>query len=272
MLQERQCGELAGGSVGFVPTMGALHAGHLSLVQLSRAQTDKTVVSIFVNPTQFAEGEDYAQYPRTMDEDLAHCEAAGVSVVFCPPEHEMYPADASVRVVENRVARDLCGAARPGHFTGVCTVVAKLFHLVAPDVAVFGEKDAQQLAVIRRMVRDLFFPVRIVGGPIIREPDGLALSSRNVYLSASERAEALGLYQMLCWIQLQYEGGALDANALAPKARRWLAAEYPGVALEYLAFRDPDTLEKQTVLQSGVLVALAGRVGQTRLIDNIRLA
>ena len=180
----------AGRRVGLVPTMGNLHEGHLSLVRIAKGRADRVVVSDFVNPTQFGPNEDYAAYPRTFEEDCAKCEAEGVDAVFHPVPGAMYAADASVSLVENALSKVLCGASRPGHFNGVCTVVAKLFLLAQPHVAVFGQKDAQQLCVIRRMVRDMFFPIEIVAAPISREADGLARSSRNQYLSAEERAQA----------------------------------------------------------------------------------
>ncbi len=257
--------------IGLVPTMGYLHAGHISLVRLAQEQCDQVIVSLFVNPTQFGPQEDFAQYPRDEARDLALCEQAGVDVVFCPTPEDMYAPDASVCIEEERLSRDLCGAIRPGHFKGVCTVVAKLLHLVQPDVAVFGQKDAQQLAVIRRMVRDLFFPVTVVAGPIVREPDGLAMSSRNVYLSVDERREALGLYHCLNRAQVRVRAGCVQAERLEGELRAFLREQYPGVTLEYLAFRDPDTLAVREQLVAGTLVALAARVGRTRLIDNVLL-
>jgi pantoate--beta-alanine ligase len=260
---------IGGGVLGFVPTMGYLHEGHVSLVQLSRKHAARTVVSIFVNPTQFAPGEDFAQYPRDEERDLALCEAAGVDVVFLPGVDDLYAPDASVHVVEGSLSRTMCGQSRPMHFEGVCTVVAKLFHLVQPDVAVFGQKDAQQLAVIRRMVRDLCFPVEILAGPIMREPDGLAMSSRNVYLSDAERKSALGLSRTLGMILDCWQTGEHEAIVLEQQARAHLARVYPAVQLEYLVFCDPDTLWPCDPVPAGALVALAARVGSTRLIDNI---
>ena len=254
--------------VGLVPTMGYLHAGHLSLVGIAREQCDQTVVSLFVNPTQFGPTEDFSCYPRDEQRDLALCEQAGVDVVFCPEPGDMYAEDASVSVDEAHLSQDLCGAVRPGHFRGVCTVVAKLFHLVQPDVAVFGQKDAQQLAVIRRMVRDLFFPITIVAGPIIREADGLAMSSRNVYLSAEERKQALGLYQCLRQAQVLFREGCRQGQVLERLLRVFLGERYPGLTVEYVVCRDPDTLAACDRLVSGTLIAVAAKAGRTRLIDN----
>ena len=260
-----------GGVVGFVPTMGYLHAGHLSLIALSRARAARTVVSVFVNPTQFGPNEDFEKYPRDEQHDLALCEDAGVDVVFIPAPADMYAADASVSIEENQLSRVLCGRSRPVHFAGVCTVVAKLFHIVQPDVAVFGQKDAQQVAVIRRMVRDLFFAVEIVVAPIIREEDGLALSSRNVYLRPEERREALGLSQTLLGIRERWQGGMRAAPMLSAWGQDYLQRHYSGVELEYLVFCDADSLVPVEVVDAGCLVALAARVGCTRLIDNILL-
>ena len=260
-----------GGVVGFVPTMGYLHAGHLSLIALSRARAARTVVSVFVNPTQFGPNEDFEKYPRDEQHDLALCEDAGVDVVFIPARADMYAADASVSIEENHLSRVLCGRSRPVHFAGVCTVVAKLFHIVQPDVAVFGQKDAQQVAVIRRMVRDLFFAVEIVVAPIIREEDGLALSSRNVYLRPEERREALGLSQTLLGIRERWQGGIRAAPMLSAWGQDYLQRHYSGVELEYLVFCDADSLVPVEVVDAGCLVALAARVGCTRLIDNILL-
>jgi len=255
--------------VGFVPTMGYLHAGHLSLIRVAREHATRTVVSLFVNPTQFGPHEDYETYPRDEVRDLALCEQAGVDVVFTPSPAEVYAPDASISIVESTLSKGLCGQSRPGHFNGVCTVVAKLFQIVQPDLAVFGQKDAQQVAVIKRMVRDLFLPVEIVVGPIVREPDGLALSSRNVYLDAGQRQQALGLYATLTGIRQQWQAGMRQVRELERWGRRYLADAYPGVLLEYLVCCDPDTLVACKTVEQGCLVAIAARVGQTRLIDNM---
>ena len=260
-----------GARVGFVPTMGYLHAGHVSLIRLARHRASHVVVSLFVNPTQFGPGEDFGQYPRDEQHDMELCEKAGVDVVFVPSASVMYASDASVFIVEKALSGGLCGKTRPGHFEGVCTVVAKLFQIVQPDLAVFGQKDAQQVAVIKRMVRDLFFPLEIVVGPIVRESDGLAMSSRNVYLDAQQREQALGLFATLTGIQAQWQAGSRNATALEHWGRQHLAGGYPGVMPEYLVFCDPQTLVPCEVVSPGSLVAIAARVGQTRLIDNIIL-
>jgi pantoate--beta-alanine ligase len=253
--------------IGFVPTMGALHEGHLSLVRLARSESDRVVLSIFVNPLQFGPAEDLARYPRDFARDETLCRGAGVDVVFYPAVEDMYAPDHSVYVEETALSRGLCGAARPGHFRGVATVVAKLFNLVLPDVAVFGQKDAQQLAVIRRLVRDLHFPVRIVAGPIWREPDGLAMSSRNRYLNPRERQEALCLRRALDLAERLHREGLCDAGAL----REALAADIrrtPSAVVDYVEVVDNRTLEPVTRLEGEVLVALAVKIGATRLIDN----
>lgn len=253
--------------VGFVPTMGALHAGHISLVRLARREADRTVVSIFVNPTQFGPREDLSKYPRPEAADLEQCGQAGVDAVFLPSVQEMYPFDATVTVNEDRLSGGLCGASRPGHFRGVLTVVAKLFNIVLPDVAVFGRKDAQQLALVERMVRDLDFPVRILPAPIVREPDGLAMSSRNVYLSPEERRRALCLRRALDHAEASFREERTDPVALACELRDMLAAT-PGVSVDYVALVDAATLEPVSALRPRTLVALAAKVGATRLIDN----
>ncbi len=257
--------------VGLVPTMGYLHEGHLSLVRVSAARGAVTVVSVFVNPVQFGANEDFSAYPRDFERDCQLCREAGVAVVFAPPAGEMYAADRSVTVEERALASGLCGASRPGHFAGVCTVVAKLFNIVRPDVAVFGQKDAQQLAVIRRMVRDLDFQVEIVGAPIVREPDGLAMSSRNVYLSAADRAQALGLNRVLAFAAGQVRDGQCAAGPLREAMKAFLASGYPGVAVDYIAIVDAATLAPRETVAGETLLAIAARVGRTRLIDNLTL-
>jgi pantoate--beta-alanine ligase len=257
--------------IGFVPTMGYLHEGHLSLIQLSHEHASHTVVSLFVNPTQFGPNEDYSRYPRDEEKDLALCRATGVQLVFAPAVDDLYAQDSSISIVENDLSNVMCGKSRPGHFAGVCTVVAKLFQIVQPDVAVFGQKDAQQVAVIRRMVRDLFFPVEILVGSIIREEDGLARSSRNVYLHADERSQALGLYSALCCVQEAFRKGETDADVLLHVGLACLAREYPAVRLEYLVLCDANTLKPCTRAQAGNLLAIAAHVGPTRLIDNFIL-
>ncbi len=256
-----------------VPTMGALHAGHLALVQHARevAGAEGTVVvSIFVNPIQFDRAGDLAAYPRPLAADLAACRAAGVAVVFVPEVAAMYYPDRSVTVTETQLSRGLCGAARPGHFDGVCTVVLKLFLLSGCDMAVFGNKDFQQLAVIRRMVRDLDVPVTIIGHPTVREADGLALSSRNVRLSAAQRADAPRLRQVLLAARAAVQAGARTAADLLAGARHGLAAS-PLLRLDYLALVDADSLEEVARLERPAVLAMAVFYGEVRLIDHIRL-
>lgn len=258
----------AGKRIGFVPTMGNLHDGHLSLVRIAKQHADVVVVSIFVNPTQFGPNEDFAAYPRTFEADRARCEAEGVDFIFHPAVPEMYPAGASVSVTENALSRTLCGASRPGHFAGVCTVVAKLFNVVLPHVAVFGEKDAQQLRVIRRMVRDLRFPVEIVSGPTAREPDGLARSSRNQYLTAEQRPQAVCLRRALDEAERLFAAGERDSQKLVA-ALRAVVAQAPAAKIDYLEIVDDETLQPLSgPIARPALVALAVWVGKPRLIDN----
>ena len=253
--------------VGLVPTMGFLHEGHLSLIRIARQHADKVVVSIFVNPTQFAPGEDFAAYPRDEARDLAMCEAEGADVVFLPSPEEMYAPDASVALTENRLAKTMCGLTRPTHFQGVLTVVNKLFNITRADSAVFGMKDAQQLAVIRRMVRDLDMPIAIVPGPIVREPDGLAMSSRNTYLSADERRHALCLRRSLDLAEAMWRRGDSAADAVLGAMREQIAPT-PGAVIDYIVAVDVDSLEPVETLRPNTLVALAVKIGRTRLIDN----
>jgi len=259
-----------GERIGFVPTMGALHEGHISLLRAAGADGGYLVVSVFVNPTQFDEKTDLETYPRPLEDDLRTCEREGVDLVFAPTSEEMYPDGAKTTVRVPGMSETMCGAFRPGHFDGVCTVVAKLLAIVQPDVAYFGEKDAQQLAVVRRMAADLNLPVEIRGCPLIRDPDGLAISSRNVYLGESERRRALALGRALLEAKDAVAGGERDAGRLADAVRQRLA-EAEGVETEYVAVVDPDTLDDLTVIDDGVLVAAAIRVGRTRLIDNVLL-
>jgi pantoate--beta-alanine ligase len=259
--------------VVFVPTMGALHAGHLSLAALARRHAGPggtVVASIFVNPLQFAPHEDFDAYPRTLEADLAACRDAGVDLVFAPAPDEVHHPDASTRVTEDSLGAGLCGASRPHFFGGVCTVVAKLFHLVGPDAAVFGEKDFQQLAVIRRMVRDLHWPIDILGGPIVREPDGLAMSSRNRYLDAESRRQAVVLHAALEGARTSVTAGERDAATLRRQVERHLASA-PLARPDYVAVVDPDTLRPLERIRDQALVALAVRFGSTRLIDNLCL-
>jgi pantoate--beta-alanine ligase len=257
--------------IGLVPTMGYLHAGHGSLMKESVSRCDVTVVSIFVNPVQFGPNEDFSRYPRDLERDCRLCRETGADVVFCPSAEEMYAPDRSVGVVEQTLSSGLCGASRPGHFSGVCTVVAKLFNIVRPAVAVFGQKDAQQLAVIRRMVRDLNYRLEIIGAPIVREADGLAMSSRNIYLSASEREQALGLNRVLLLAAQAVRDGQVDAGSLRVAMEDFLRRGYPGVDMEYITFADAETLALRESVVPGTLLAVAARVGRTRLIDNVLL-
>ena len=255
-------------TLGLVPTMGALHDGHLSLVRRALAECDAAAATIFVNPTQFAPGEDYATYPRTFDEDCAKLEAAGTTLLFAPTREEMYPAGATTFVEVAGVGDRLDGASRPGHFRGVATVVAKLFHIAGPDRAYFGQKDAAQVAVLRAMVRDLNFPVRLVACPIIREPDGLAMSSRNRYLSPENRGRALILHRALQAACELLEAGETKADALRSALLETFAAD-EDVRLDYAAVVDPATLLPVEDTAQGALIAVAAWVGSTRLIDNI---
>lgn len=256
--------------VGFVPTMGYLHEGHLSLIRLARERADLVVVSIFVNPTQFGPHEDYANYPRDWGRDERLCRDAGADVLFAPSASEMYAHDASVSVVESRLASGLCGASRPGHFAGVCTVVTKLFNLVQPDVAVFGEKDAQQLRVIRRMVRDLNMPVEIVAGPIVRESDGLAMSSRNARLTPDERAQATCLRRALDALEKAFAAGERDADALRKLARS-VIEHAPLARVDYIEVVDDESLDPVILIERPALCAIAVNFPSARLIDNTAL-
>jgi pantoate--beta-alanine ligase len=263
------CRELRmGGDVlGFVPTMGALHEGHLSLVRRAKTECDVVAASIFVNPLQFAPGEDLAQYPRTFEEDRIKLEAEGVDVLFAPQAAEMYPHGAVTTVTVSGVGDRLDGASRPGHFTGVATVVAKLFHVVGPDRAYFGQKDAAQLAVLRQMVRDLNFDVELVGCAIVRDTDGLALSSRNKYLDATERERALVLHGALLRMEQMISEGERQSVVLVRGGMETLRT-VAGVRVDYLAVVDANTLLPVTTVEAGTLVAVAAYVGNTRLIDN----
>ena len=257
-----------GARVGFVPTMGALHEGHLGLLDEAHRRAAFVVMSVFVNPLQFGPGEDFDRYPRDPAGDAAKAAARGADLVFLPSVDEIYPAGGrAVAVVPERLHERWEGAIRPGHFAGVLTVVAKLFHIVLPDVAVFGQKDFQQAALVRALVRDLDFPLEVVVAPTTREPDGLALSSRNAYLTAEERVRALALSGALRAMQAAWRGGERAAAALLDAGRRVLAAE-PEVRLDYLALVDPDTLEPVAQASARDVALVAARVGRTRLIDN----
>lgn len=259
---------LEGRTIGFVPTMGALHEGHLALVRASQAQTDLTVVSIFVNPTQFGPNEDFDAYPRDLDADSAMLAAEGVDVLFMPTVPVMYPPGAETRVEPGSIASRWCGEARPGHFSGVATVVVKLLDIVAPSVAFFGEKDYQQLKVIERVARDLDIPTRITGVPIVRENDGVAMSSRNRYLREDDRRAARVLYRALSACAEAAAAGQTDARALDEAMRRAIEAE-AGVELEYAAVVDAATLEPVETVERPCRALVAARVGPARLIDNV---
>ena len=260
----------SGQSLALVPTMGALHAGHIALVRAARAQCDVVAASIFVNPTQFGPNEDFSKYPRTFEKDCALLEAEGVALLFAPQSEEMYPKGASTFVEVEGVGDRLDGRSRPGHFRGVATVVAKLFHIVGPHKAFFGQKDAAQVAVLRSMVRDLNFPLDLVVCPTVRESDGLALSSRNRYLSAEERGRALVLSRALNVIAAAYGAGQKDVARLLEAGHSVLATE-PDVRIDYLEIVNADTLLPLTEAVPGALVAVAAYLGATRLIDNTLL-
>jgi pantoate--beta-alanine ligase len=253
--------------IGFVPTLGYLHEGHLSLVDRALAAADRVIVSVFVNPLQFGPGEDLAQYPRDIARDTRLADARGTDLLFAPETAEMFPTEPAIFVDSPVLGSRLCGAFRPGHFRGVLTIVARLFHLVRPDVAVFGQKDYQQLTLIRRMVRDLDMPVEIVAGPIVREPDGLALSSRNVHLDTAERRDAALLHAALMTAQHAFIEGTRDAAALVERA---LAVLRRGATVrpQYVELVAPDALDPVTRASGGDVIAIAAHVGRTRLIDN----
>jgi len=258
----------AGKRIGFVPTMGALHPGHLSLVRTARAQSDIVVASVFVNPRQFGPTEDFSRYPRNTEQDTAMLAAEKADYLFLPSVEEMYPAGGTTWVTVEGLSEKLDGRSRPGHFRGVTTVVAKLFNIVQPDLAFFGQKDAAQVAIINKMVRDLNFDVSIVVCPIVREPDGLAMSSRNVYLSPEQRKQALVLYRSLMRVQTLADQG--EANAVRLKvAGEMVIADEPAVKPDYFEIVHWGTLDPVTQISGGALVAVAAYVGSTRLIDNI---
>jgi pantoate--beta-alanine ligase len=259
-----------GRRIGLVPTMGALHEGHLSLIRAARAQSDVVAVSIFVNPLQFGPKEDLAKYPRTFERDCQLLEAEKVDLLFAPSSDAMYPPGATTFVTVEGLSDRLCGRSRPGHFRGVTTVVAKLFHIAEPDLAFFGQKDAAQVAIIRRMVRDLNLPLRIVVCPIVREKDGLALSSRNAYLDPQQRKQALALHRALMRVETLADAGERSA-AILIEAGKLVMAEEPGARLDYLEIVNPETLDPVSDISHGALVAVAAFIGNTRLIDNVVL-
>ncbi len=256
--------------LGLVPTMGALHAGHLSLVRAAKAQCDVVAASIFVNPTQFGPSEDFSKYPRSSERDCSLLEQEGTDIVFSPAVDEMYPKGATTWVTVEGLSEKLDGRSRPGHFRGVTTIVAKLFHVIQPDMAFFGQKDAAQVAVIRRMVKDLNFPLEIVACPIVRETDGLAMSSRNAYLSPDEHKRALVLQRSLRRVESEFQAGERSTARLVDIGRSAMAEEAQ-VRLDYFQIVDPDTLEPVQTVEHRALVAAAAYVGSTRLIDNLLL-
>ncbi|MCF8079458.1 MAG: pantoate--beta-alanine ligase [Desulfobacterales bacterium] len=251
----------------FVPTMGFLHEGHLSLIRIARNAGDVVVVSIFVNPTQFGPGEDFQEYPRALDRDLALAEKEGADIVFTPSEAELYPEGFETYVHLERLPRHLCGLSRPVFFRGVATVVTKLFHIVKPHAAVFGEKDYQQVMVVKKMVRDLNMDVEIIAGPTVREPDGLAMSSRNSYLSKEQRRSALSLRKALIEAQQMVSSGERSSARIVSAAKDAIAS-FPETDIDYIRIFDPETLEDRKEINGPVRMALAVRVGSTRLIDN----
>jgi len=255
--------------IGFVPTMGALHEGHLSLIRLAKKHSDFVVVSIFVNPTQFGPKEDFKKYPRNLKKDAALCQTAGADLIFAPVPEEIYPQGFSTYVNVEHLTQGLCGASRPGHFQGVATVVSKLFNIVQPDAAVFGQKDAQQLAVIRQMTRDLDLPVKIIGAPIVRERDGLAMSSRNRYLSLEERQQAVALSRALNMAQRLVKSGKRESGIVKRELIKVLKHYAPLGKIDYLEIVDNATLKPVKVIQKNTLLALAVKFPSARLIDNI---
>lgn len=263
--------QVKGYSIALVPTMGALHMGHRMLMRRGRSLADQLVVSIFLNPLQFSPSEDIDRYPSNLEKDLEICEAEGVDVVFAPKVQDVYQPDASCFVAEEGLSQFLEGRSRPTHFRGVTTIVAKLFNLVEPDVAIFGQKDYQQYCIIRRMIRDLNYPIELIMAPTVREPDGLALSSRNQYLSHEERKQATCLRTALLWVEKQVEQGNLDTAVLRQAIEEQIA-QHDLVETDYIAFVNRFTLEDLVRVQpEQTLLALAAYVGRTRLIDNIIL-
>ncbi len=259
-----------GRTPGLVPTMGFLHEGHLSLVRKCRSQNEITAVSIFVNPIQFGPGEDLEAYPRDMERDLALLDSEGADLVFAPSPEEMYPENFSVHVEEDDLSRVLCGASRPGHFRGVCTVVAKLFNIVRPGKAYFGQKDYQQVQVIKRMVRDLDMPVEIVTCPIVREEDGLAMSSRNLYLTPEQRNSALLLNRSLAMAEEMVRKGEISSARIMGAVSEKISSD-PALSIDYVSLKDAGNLRDLEIMDRKAVLALAVRVGKARLIDNIIL-
>jgi len=271
MQQQTLAWRTEGKRLGFVPTMGFLHEGHLSLMKLLRPRCEILITSIFVNPIQFGPKEDFAQYPRDLQRDVILCESAGGDVVFYPAVEDMYPKNFHTHVEVEYLTETLCGPWRPGHFRGVATVVCKLCNIVQPHLAAFGQKDAQQVVVIERMVRDLNMPIEIVIGPTLREPDGLAMSSRNVYLSPAERQQATALYHALTLAERMIRDGERDAAKIILAMKSLLLREVTSPVIEYVEIVDRATLHPMPTLDGNIIIALAVRVGRTRLIDNFML-
>ena len=259
-----------GKAIGLVPTMGFLHEGHMSLIRRAAKDTDCVIVSIFVNPTQFGPKEDFKKYPRDMKKDLKLCEKEAVDIIFAPEAREMYPEGFATYVKVERITDMLCGASRPGHFSGVATVVAKLFNIIMPDIAYFGQKDGQQAAVIRRMAKDLDLPVKIKVEPVVREKDGLAMSSRNIYLNSEERNQAVCLYKALKLAKVLFNKGERDSKKIINKMSQLINKE-DKAKIEYISIVDTEELRGMKRISGQALVAVAVWVGKTRLIDNIIL-
>ena len=266
---QQQCREIreSGQTIAFIPTMGFFHEGHLELMRVGKKKADKTVISIFVNPTQFGPNEDFEDYPRDTEGDLTKAGQVGVDLAFLPPVEEIYPDGFQTKVSVTGITRFLCGASRPGHFDGVTTVVSKLFNITKPNFAVFGQKDFQQLTVIRRMVRDLNMDIEIIGVPTYREPDGLAMSSRNSYLQTEERKSALCLKKSLDLVETMIGQGEKKVEILLAAVKKMILS-HPHTEIDYIHFCDPTTLEDIGEFNGQCLLALAVRVGKTRLIDN----
>lgn len=259
-----------GKRIGFVPTMGFLHEGHLSLIRKAKKDTDAVVISIFVNPAQFGPQEDFKKYPRDLKRDLALCKKEGVDIIFAPETREMYPEGYCTYVNVENITDTMCGRSRPGHFRGVATVVMKLFNIVKPDIAYFGQKDAQQLTVIKQMVKDLNMSVKIQPMPIVRERDGLAMSSRNAYLNPRERVRALWLYKSLRLAKKLFNAGERDTQKIIQKMREFIAQKSKG-EIDYISIVEPESLENVQKISKRAMAALAVKIGNTRLIDNIML-
>lgn len=271
-MQSHAIGLRSGGHlIGLVPTMGSLHEGHLSLIDIAKEKADKVIVSIFVNPTQFGPSEDFSKYPRVLEEDLQKCEARGADIVFNPSVAEMYPKGFSTYVDEEHISAGLCGISRPQHFRGVTTVCLKLFNIARPDLAIFGQKDAQQTAVIRKIVSDLNLPTEIITGPTVREPDGLALSSRNAYMTDVQRSEAVSISKALKIAKSMVESGTRSVDRIVAEVTHHLS-QHRRVRLIYAQVVDKETMEPASEIVPGMqIVAVAAWVDQTRLIDNIEL-